>query len=111
MARGFGGVPGNMQAMLKQAQKLQEKIQKTREEAENLTAEGTAGGGVVKVVASGRNLIESVEIAPEAVNPDDVEMLQDLVLAAANSALQGVQDKVKAEMEKVAGGMNIPGLF
>lgn len=110
MAKGFGGLPGNMQGLLKQAQKMQEQLLKAQEEAGNLTMEGSAGGGAVRVVANGKNKLLSVTIAREAVSPDDVEMLQDLVLAAANDALERVQEKMRGEMSKLTGGMNIPGL-
>ena len=111
MSKGFGGPPGNLQAIMKQAQKLQEQLKQTQEKAETMTAEASAGGGMIKVVAQGNNQIVSMKIEKEVVNPDDVEMLEDLVCAAVNEALQKVQDNVKGEMEKVAGGMAIPGLI
>ena len=107
---GFGGMPGNMQAMMQQAQKMQQELQKVQEEAQNLTAEGSAGGGMVKVVATGGQQVESVTIDKEVVNPDDIEMLQDLIVAATNDAFNNVQEQVKEKMAKVTGGMNIPGL-
>lgn len=111
MAKGFSGVPGNMGAMLKQAQKMQENLLKAQEEAQNLVAEGSSGGGMVKVVATGSNRIKSIKIEKEVVNPDDIEMLQDLVLAACNDALERVQSEVKGKLEQVTGGMSLPGLF
>ena len=88
--------------MMKQAQKLQAKMAKMQEELANRTVEGTAGGGMVTVVANGRQ---------QVLDPDDLEMLQDLVLAAVNDALSKAQAMVASEMGKLTGGMNIPGLF
>ncbi len=102
---------GNMNKMMKQVQKMQQDMVKLQEELGNRTVESTAGGGVVKVVANGKNEIISVEIKPEAVDPEDVEMLQDLILAAVNEALKKAQDMVSQEMGKLTGGMKIPGLF
>ena len=111
MAKGFSGVPGNMQALVKQAQKMQQDLQKAQQEAELFSADGTAGGGVVKIVANGKQEIVSVAISKEVVNPDDVEMLQDLVRAAANEALTKVREHTKNALGSVTGGLNIPGLF
>ena len=110
MAKGFPGMPGNMQALMKQAQKMQEQLKKVQDDAEQLTADGSAGGGMVKVVANGKNKIVSVVVDKQVVNPDDVDMLQDLFMAAANDALEKVQSSLKAEMSKLTGGLNIPGL-
>jgi len=110
MAKGFGGMPGNMQEMLKQAQKMQQDMAKISEEAQSMTAEGSAGGGMVTAVANGKHQIESVVIDKEVVNPDDIEMLQDLVAAAANEALRNVQEQVQEKMSQVTGGMSIPGM-
>ena len=96
--------------LMKQAQKLQSKMLKLQEELADKTVETTAGGGMVKVVANGRQQILSIEIEREVVDPDDVEMLQDLILAAVNDALVKSQDMVSAEMGKLTGGMNIPGM-
>ena len=111
MSRGFPGIPGNMQALVKQAQKLQEQMAKVQEEAELATAEGTSGGGMVKVVANGKNQLVSLAIDPQVVSASDVEMLQDLVIAAVNESLKKVGEITKSKMAGVAGGMNIPGLF
>ena len=96
--------------MLKQAQKMQAKMMKMQEELGEKTVESAAGGGMVKVVANGRQQVLSIEIEKEVVDPDDVEMLQDLVLAAVNDALAKAQEMMSAEMSKITGGMNIPGL-
>lgn len=101
----------NMNKMMKQVQEMQKKMMQTQEELKNKTVEATAGGGVVKVTANGHNQILNVTIDPAAVDPDDVEMLQDLVTAAVNEALRKAQELMTKEMGKITGGMNIPGLF
>ena len=104
MAKGFGN-------MMKQAQKLQSKMLKMQEELAGKTVEASSGGGMVNVVANGRQQLVDIRIEKEVVDPDDVEMLQDLVLAAANDALDKAQEMVSSEMGKLTGGMNIPGLM
>jgi hypothetical protein len=101
----------NMGNMMKQAQKLQAKMVKMQEELNDKTVEATAGGGMVTVVANGRQQIVSLAIEKEVVDPEDVEMLQDLVLAAVNDALAKSQEMVSGQMSKLTGGMNIPGLM
>ena len=100
----------NMNAMMKQAQKLQKKMLKTQEELATKTVEASAGGGMVKVIANGGQKIESIVLEKEVVDPEDVEMLQDLLLAAVNDALNKSQEMVSSEMGKLTGGLNIPGL-
>jgi DNA-binding YbaB/EbfC family protein len=100
----------DMKQMMKQAQRMQAEMEKAQSEIALLSAEASAGGGVVKVVAAGDGSIVSVTIDPEAVDPDDVEMLEDLVLAATNDALKSVQELANMRMSAVTGGMNIPGL-
>jgi len=97
--------------MMKQAQKLQTQMLRLQEELAEKTVETTAGGGMIKVLANGRQQILSIQIEKEVVDPDDVEMLQDLVVAAVNDALQKSQEMVSAEMSKLTGGLNIPGLM
>ncbi len=101
----------NMKNMMKQAQQLQTKMAKMQEEMGDKTIEASAGGGMIKVVANGRQEIISVHIEKEVVDPEDVEMLQDLILAAVNEALTQSQKMVSEEMSKLTGGMNIPGLM
>ncbi|BCB96609.1 nucleoid-associated protein [Dissulfurispira thermophila] len=96
--------------IMRQAQKLQEEMQKMQEEAKKKTVEATSGGGMVTVVASGALEIISIKIDREVVNPDDVEMLQDLILAAVNEALRRAQEMVNEEMSKLTMGMQIPGI-
>jgi DNA-binding YbaB/EbfC family protein len=100
-----------MASMMKQAQKLQSQMLKLQEEMAEKTVEASAGGGMVKVVANGRHQIISIQIEKEVVDPEDVEMLQDLLLAAVNEALTKSQEMVATEMSKLTGGMNIPGLM
>jgi DNA-binding YbaB/EbfC family protein len=97
--------------MMKQAQKLQSKMLKLQEELAEKTVETTAGGGMVKVVANGRQQIVSITIEKDVVDPDDVDMLQDLVMAAVNDALTKSQEMVSEEMSKLTGGFNLPGLM
>jgi nucleoid-associated protein EbfC len=97
--------------MMKQAQQLQSKMLKLQEELAEKTVETSSGGGMVKVVASGKQQLVSIQIEQEVVDPDDVEMLQDLILAAVNDALTKSQEMVSGEMNKLTGGMNIPGLM
>jgi len=96
--------------MMKQAQQLQSKMMKLQEELADRTVESSSGGGMIKVTANGRQQIISIQIEKEVVDPDDVEMLQDLVLAAINDALAKAQEMVSSEMGKLTGGLNIPGL-
>lgn len=105
------GMGGNMNQMMKQAQKLQNKMMKMQEELADKTVEATSGGGMVKVVANGKQQILSIDIEKEVVDPEDVEMLQDLVTAAVNDALNKSQEMVSKAMGSVTGGMNIPGLM
>lgn len=102
---------GNMQKMMKQVQKMQADMARLQEELVNRETEASAGGGMVTVVANGKQEISSIKIKPEAVDPEDVEMLEDLVLAAVNEALRKSQEMVAEEMNKITGGMKIPGLF
>ena len=97
--------------MMKQAQQLQSKMLKMQEELAGRTVETSAGGGMVKVVANGRQQVVSIAIDREVVDPEDVDMLQDLILAAVNDALAKSQEMVSSEMGKLTGGLNIPGLF
>ena len=96
--------------MMREAQKLQAEMLKMQEEAKKKTVEATAGGGMVTVVASGGGEIVSIKIEQDVVNPDDVEMLQDLVMAAVNEALRRAQEMVNQEMSKLTGGLQMPGL-
>jgi DNA-binding YbaB/EbfC family protein len=105
------GGNGNMNNMMKQMKKMQEQMMKAQEELKDQTVQGSAGGGVVTVTVNGHKEVKDIQIKPEAVDPDDVEMLQDLVLAAVNDALKQVDEVANKQMGKLTGGMNIPGLF
>lgn len=96
--------------LMRQAQKLQEEMMKAQEEAKKKTVEATAGGGMVTVVANGSGAILSIKIEKDVVNPEDVEMLQDLILAATNEAIRRAQELVSSDMAKLTGGLNMPGM-
>ena len=102
---------GGMGNIMKQAQQMQQKMLKMQEEMAERTVEASVGGGMVTVMANGRSEVISVKIEPQAVDPDDVEMLEDLVLAGVNEALRKAQEMMAEEMNKLTGGMKIPGLF
>ena len=109
--RGMGGGMPNMNQMMKQAQKRQEQMLKMQEELEEKMYTATSGGGAVAVTVNGKKEIDELVIKPEAVDPDDVEMLEDLVIAAVNEALRMADESSASEMSKLTGGLNIPGLF
>jgi len=102
---------GNMNKMMKQVQKMQAEMARLQEELGERTVEATAGGETIKVTANGKQEVLEIKIQPEVVDPEDVEMLEDLVLAAVNEALRKAQEMVNEEMSKITGGMKIPGLF
>ncbi|NLL52651.1 MAG: YbaB/EbfC family nucleoid-associated protein [Peptococcaceae bacterium] len=105
-----GGM-GNMNQMLKQAQKMQENMLKAKEEVEQKSVQASAGGGMVEVTVSGKLELLEIKIKPEVIDPDDSEMLEDLIKAAVNEGLRSAQNMVQEEMGKATGGFNIPGLF
>ena len=102
---------GKMGKMLKQIQKVQNEMMKMQEEVSGRTVEATSGGGAVRVVVSGAKEIKEIKIKPEVVDAEDVEMLEDLMLACINEALRKADEMVAQEMSRITGGMNIPGLF
>jgi DNA-binding YbaB/EbfC family protein len=112
MAKGFGGLPGggNMQALLQQAQKMQRDMQVAQTQAEGFEAEGSVGGGAVKIKVNGKYEVLAVEIKPEAVDPSGVDILQDMIKAAANDAISKIRSNTDTMLSKVTGGMSIPGL-
>lgn len=112
MARGFGGFPGggNMNNMMKQMQKIQKQMETLQEDLKSQEVEASSGGGAVKAVVNGNKELISVKIDPEVVDPEDVEMLEDLIVAAIGEAMRTADDKVNSEMGKITGGLNIPGL-
>jgi len=106
-----GQMMGGLGNLVKQAQKLQTKIAKIQEEMATRTVEGSAGGGMVVATVNGNSEVVSIKIEPEVVNPEDVEMLQDLVVAAVNQAMKKAKNMLEEEMGKLTAGLNIPGLF
>ena len=111
LPQGFGGGPGNMQSMIRQAQKMQEQMEQTKAALEEQEYTATAGGGVVEVVMSGKKELKSIKLAPEVVDPEDVEMLEDLIAAAVNEVIRKVEDTSNAAMEKITGKLSVPGMF
>ena len=114
--KGFKGAGMNqkqskMNSVIQQAQKMQEEMEKVQAEAEKETVEAAAGGGMVKVVVTGKKELESIKIDPEAVDPEDVETLEDLILAAVNEGIKKADDMMGEKMGAVTGGLSIPGLF
>lgn len=111
MARrgGFGG--GNMNQMMKQVQQMQKKMEEAQKEVEETIIKTSAGGGVVEVEINGKKEVISINIDPEVVDPEDVDMLQDLILAAVNDAINQIDKVSEEKMGKLTGGLNIPGMF
>lgn len=113
--KGFGGSGMNQNKkvsnVVKQAQLMQERMEAIQSEVEQKTVEATAGGGVITVVASGKKEIQSIKIKPEAVDPDDVETLEDLIMVAVNDAIKKADDMMNEGMSEITGGISIPGLF
>lgn len=116
MAKGGfrGGMPmggGNMNQMIKQAKKMQEQMLKMQEEMEEKVYEASSGGGAVSVKMNGKRELQEINLSAEVVDPDDIEMLQDLIMVAVNDVLNKVEESSTDEMSKLTGGINIPGLF
>ena len=113
--KGFAGAgmnqKQNMNSVLKQAQKMQEEMERIQQETEEENIEATSGGGAVKVVVNGKKELVEIKLDPDAVDPDDVETLQDLVIAAVNDAIKQADDMMAEGMSAITGGLNIPGLF
>ena len=110
---GFRGMPGGMNqaSMMRQVQKMQQDMQRMQEEMENKTYSATAGGGMVTATVNGKHEVVDIQIKPEAVDPDDVEMLQDMVIAAVNEAMRAADTDSANNMSKITGGLNLGGLF
>lgn len=109
--RNSGGNAQNMNQMIKQAQKMQDQITELQEEIESRDFTAVVGGGAVEVVITGKKTIKSLNIKPEVVDPEDIDMLQDLIISAVNEAVNNVETTTEAEMSKITGGVSIPGLF
>lgn len=111
LPKGYGGGgPQNMQAMLKQAQKMQEQIEQKKAELEEKEYVVSSGGGMVEVTVTGKHEVKAIGINPEVVDPDDVEMLEDMLVAALNEAARQIEEESEREIDGVTGGLNIPGL-
>ena len=110
---GFRGMPGggNPAAMMRQVQKMQQDMLRMQEEMEAKTYSATTGGGMVKATVTGKRELQALEINPEAVDPDDVEMLQDMIIAAVNEAMRAAETDTANNMSRLTGGMNLGGLF
>ena len=110
---GFRGMPGGMNqaAMMKQAQKMQQEMLRMQEEMENKTYSATSGGGMVTAEVNGKHEVVSLTVKPEAVDPDDVEMLQDMIMAAGNEAMRTADTEAANNMSRLTGGLNLGGLF
>ena len=109
--KGMGGGPQNMQAMIRQAQKMQEDMAAKQEELEAREYDISAGGGVVNVKINGKKEIQAVKLSPEIVDPDDIETLEDLIVAAVNEAVKKVEAISAEEMQKITGNIGLPGMF
>ena len=108
---GFGGMGGmNMQSLMKQAQKMQKKMEEAQEALAEKTVETTSGGGAVKIVITGKKVIKSIKIDPEVIDPDDIEMLEDLILSSVNEAIRQADEMANSEMSKITGGVG-GGMF
>ena len=107
----MGGGAQNMNSMIKQAQRMQDQITELQEDIEGRDFSATAGGGAVEVVVTGKKTVKSLTIKPEVVDPEDIDMLQDLIISAVNEAVNNVESTIEAEMSKITGGVSLPGLF
>ena len=106
-----GGMPGNMNNLMKQAQRMQRQMEETQKEMEEKEYEATAGGGAVEVTISGKKEVTKVKLSEEVVDPDDIEMLEDLIMAATNEALRKLEEDSAKSMEALTGGLNLGGGF
>ncbi|MBQ2703920.1 MAG: YbaB/EbfC family nucleoid-associated protein [Clostridia bacterium] len=111
LPQGYGGGPGNMQSMLKQAQKMQEDMQTAQAELEAKEYTASSGGNMVEATVNGKHEVIGLKINPDVVDPDDVEMLEDLVLAAVNEAIRAAASDSEQTMGAITGGLNLPGMF
>lgn len=111
LPKGMGGGPSNMQHLMKQAQKMQEEMEAKKEELNAKEYEIKAGGGAVTLVINGEKEVKSLSIDPEIVDPDDIETMTDILIAAFNEAIKRVESEAEAEMSQITGSLNVPGLF
>lgn len=112
LPKGYGGgAPNNMQGMIRQAQKMQEEMERVSAELEVKEYSATVGGSAVTATVTGKLEVKSLEIKPEVVDPEDIDMLSDLIIAAVNAALRSAEDEKNSKLEAISGGLNVPGLF
>ncbi|WMJ84981.1 YbaB/EbfC family nucleoid-associated protein [Oscillospiraceae bacterium LTW-04] len=107
---GMGGGPQNQKDLMRRAQKMQEQLAETQAEIESREFTTTSGGGMVEVIMNGKKELKALNIKPEIVDPDDIEMLQDVIMAAVNEAIRTVEDITNEEMGKITGSLNLPGM-
>ena len=110
MAKGRSMMPGNMQGMMKQVQKMQQEMQKMQKEIEETVFEGTSGGGAVRAKVNGKKYVEEIIINPEILDPEDAEMVSDMIVAAVNDAIKQAEETSNSKLGALTGGLNIPGL-
>lgn len=110
LPQGFGGGPGNMQSMIRKAQKMQEDMEKKQEELAAREFTASSGGGAVELKLSGEKELLSLKLKPEVVDPEDIEMLEDLIIAAVNEGMRAVDEVTSREMDAITDGLNIPGM-
>lgn len=111
LPQGYGSNAQNMNSMIKQAQKMQEEMEKTQEEIKAKEYSTTVGGGVVEITMTGDKILKSITLKPEVVDPEDIETLQDLIVSGVNEVLRQVESETEEKMNAISGGLNIPGLF
>ncbi len=111
LPQGFGGGAQNMNSMIKQAQKMQEEMEKAQEEIKAKEYSTTVGGGVVEITMTGDKVLKSITLKPEIVDPEDIETLQDLIVSGVNEVIRQVETETESRMNAISGGLNIPGLF
>lgn len=110
LPKGYGGGPGNMNSMIKQAQKMQEDMAELQNQLAEKEYSAVSGGGMVEVTVNGKHEVANITIKPEVVDPDDIDMLQDLIIAAVNEAMRTADSDSEEQMQKITGGLNIPGM-
>ncbi|MEG1687932.1 MAG: YbaB/EbfC family nucleoid-associated protein [Angelakisella sp.] len=111
LPQGMGGGPSNMNQMIRQAQKMQDEMAKVQEELAGKEYSATAGGGMIEVTVTGKKELKSVKLKPEVVDPEDIELLEDMICAAVNEALRGAEEDSESRMAAVTGGLNVPGMM
>ncbi|MEG2073780.1 MAG: YbaB/EbfC family nucleoid-associated protein [Angelakisella sp.] len=111
LPQGMGGGPGNMNQMIKQAQKMQEQMAAVQEELNEKEYSATSGGGMIEVTVNGKKEVKAVKLKPEVVDPQDIELLEDMIVGAVNEALRAAEEDSAKRMEAITGGLNVPGMM